>query len=329
MKYWTSFAKLEEEFTNKNPQSGLVLTIGNFDGVHLGHQKLLKRVKTLSLEHDWFSVAVTFQDHTSLLLRDKRPPILMSIEERCNYFAFLGIEGCLLLEFSTELAQMTPEEFLDKLISLGTKALVVGHDFTFGAGGTGDIKFLLEYAKKRNLYVEVIPPVKYKEKIVCSSQIRGLLTEGKLAEANGMLNRPFSLSGKVEDGEGRGKDLGFPTANLSFPTYRLLPKFGVYLVRILLGEEEYYGLANVGCKPTFNRCDPLVEVYIYNFAAEIYGVSLVIEFLKFLREEKKFSSPDKLKEQMEKDKRNGEKLLPHFKKKNANEESYITCEITF
>jgi riboflavin kinase/FMN adenylyltransferase len=309
---------LEEEILNKHSQTGLVLTIGNFDGVHLGHQKLLKRVKALSLEYGWSSVAVTFQDHTSVLLRNKRPPMLMSVEERCIYFGFFGIDACLLLEFSTELAQMTPERFLDKLVNLGAKALVVGHDFTFGAGGTGDINFLQEYAEKKGIYVEVIPPVKYKEKIVCSSQIRGLLTEGKLAEANGMLNRPFSLSGKVEEGDGRGRDLGFPTANLSFPTYRLLPKFGVYLVRVLLGDEEYYGLANVGCKPTFNRGDPLVEVYIYNFAEVIYGDSIIIEFLKFLREERKFSSPDKLKEQMRKDKRIGEQLLPYFKKKNVN-----------
>lgn len=306
---------LEEEFLNKHSQTGLVLTIGNFDGVHLGHQKLLKRVKALSLEYGWSSVAVTFQDHTSVLLRNKRPPMLMSVEERCIYFAFFGIDACLLLEFSTELAQMTPERFLDKLVNLGAKALVVGHDFTFGAGGTGDINFLQEYAGKKGIYVEVIPPVKYKEKIVCSSQIRGLLTEGKLAEANGMLNRPFSLYGKVEEGDGRGRDLGFPTANLSFPTYRLLPKFGVYLVRVLLGDEEYYGLANVGCKPTFNRCDPLVEVYIYNFAEEIYGDSIIIEFLKYLREERKFSTSDKLKEQMRKDKRMGEQLLPYFKRR--------------
>ncbi|HBG17046.1 MAG TPA: riboflavin biosynthesis protein RibF [Firmicutes bacterium] len=308
MKRWTSFAMIQNEIA-KNFISGLVLTIGNFDGVHLGHQKILERVKKISMENGWYSLVVSFKEHTSVLLRRQSPLMLLSLDERCNYFESAGMDGCLLLEFTPELAQLPAESFLEKLVSLGTKALVVGHDFTFGAGGAGNTDFVLNYAYKNALYGEVIPPVKYHGKTVCSSRIRSLLTAGKLSEANGMLNRPFRLAGKVEPGNHRGKVLGFPTANLAFPSNRLLPKFGVYFVRVFLEDNEYYGLANVGLKPTFNHNTPLVEVHLFDFSQEIYGCILVVDFLKFLREERKFVSPNELVAQMVKDKKIGKQYL--------------------
>lgn len=308
MQYWTSFAISKESFSGKCGDE-LVVTVGNFDGVHRGHQAILERVKTISNKHGWFSLVVTFQEHTSLILRRQSPPMLMSLEKRCKFFEKMGIDGCLALEFTPELAQLPADKFLEQLVALGTKAFIVGHDFTFGAGGVGDTRFLLDYTKKNGIYGEVIPPVKYHGEIVCSSRIRDLLTAGKLAEANSMLNHPFRLSGQVQPGDRRGKVLGYPTANLSFPTHRLLPKFGVYLVRIILEGKEYYGLANVGCKPTFNHNGSLVEVHIFNFSAEIYGRILAVEFLKFLRAEQKFTLPSELQAQMVKDKKRGEELL--------------------
>jgi len=204
---------------------------------------------------------------------------------------------------------------LDQLISLGMKALVVGHDFTFGAGGAGDTNLVLTYMRQHGLYGEVIPPVRYRGKIVCSSQIRALLSVGKLTEANGMLNRPFSLAGYVRNGQGQGRKLGFPTANLTIPPDRLLPKFGVYVVRVILNGEDYYGLANVGCKPTFNYGRPVVEVHIAQFSGEIYGEYMQVEFLKFLREEKKFPSPEALQAQLQKDQRQGEAFWRRWQKK--------------
>ncbi|NLW55442.1 MAG: bifunctional riboflavin kinase/FAD synthetase [Firmicutes bacterium] len=314
MQFWSSFSTLKEDFADK-VTSGLVVTVGNFDGVHRGHQQIIQRVKAIGNEYGWFSLIVTFQEHTSLTLSHQSTPLLMSLEEKCKYLKRLGLDGCLALDFTPEIAQLTAEQFLEQLVRVGTKALIVGHDFTFGAGGVGDTRFLLAYAQKNNLYGEVVPPVKYQGKIVSSSKIRSLLTAGRLAEANGMLNRPFSIYGQVQHGEGRGKRLGFPTANISVPEYRLLPKYGVYFVRVLLEGKDYYGLANVGCKPTFNHSRPLLEVYIFDFSAEIYDRFLTVEFLEFLRIEQKFTSPQALQVQMLRDKKRGEELMAVWRAK--------------
>ncbi|HEY8391895.1 MAG TPA: riboflavin biosynthesis protein RibF [Capillibacterium sp.] len=314
MKQWYSFSMWQEELAAK-PASGWVVTVGNFDGVHRGHQKILERVKVISKEQGWPALVITFQEHTSLVLRAQAPPLLMSVEERCRYFAACGIDATLLLEFTPELAKMPAGSFLDQLRALGMKALVVGHDFTFGAGGTGDTHLVLTYMRRHGLYGEVIPPVKYRGKIVCSSQIRSLLQEGRLAEANGMLNRPFALAGYVQNGQGQGRKLGFPTANLTVPPERLLPKFGAYVVRVQVRGGEYYGLANVGCKPTFNYGRPLVEVFIDRFSGDIYGEYLQVEFLKFLREEKKFASPAALQAQLQEDRKRGEAIWRRWQAK--------------
>lgn len=307
MNRWTSFPLMKEALI-KNAVSGFVVTIGNFDGVHRGHQKILKRVKEISVAHGWLALVITFQEHTFKVLRAQVPPLLMSLEERCHLFTESGLDGCLLLEFTPKLAQLTAEQFLEQLIALGLKALVVGHDFTFGAGGAGDTHFVLNYMRKQGLYGEVVPPVKCQGKIVSSSQIRAFLKDGQLAAANGMLNRPFRLGGTVRHGQGRGKHLGFPTANLTFPPHRLLPKYGAYLVRVIFNGEVYHGLANVGCKPTFNGTAPVVEVFIYDFSRLIYGEYLEVEFLEFLRDEYKFASPEELKAQLERDLKQGEKI---------------------
>ncbi|HHW11636.1 MAG TPA: bifunctional riboflavin kinase/FAD synthetase [Firmicutes bacterium] len=307
MKLWNSFSMMQTELA-KTAASGLVVTIGNFDGVHRGHQKILARVKELGRAHGWLAVVVTFRDHTAKILKGEAPGLLLSVEERCARFAALGIDGTLLLDFTPELAAMEPTPFLDQLLALGVRALVVGHDFRFGIRGTGDTNLILTYMQKHGCYSEVVPPVKVRGRIVSSTQIRTYLQQGELEAANEMIGRPFSLSGIVSRGQGLGRVLGFPTANLSYPAGRLLPKFGAYFVRVFLNAEVYYGLANVGCKPTFDHCVPLVEVFIDQFSREIYGEFLTVEFLHFLREERKFASPEALKAQLLLDRKQGEEL---------------------
>ncbi|HHT05946.1 MAG TPA: bifunctional riboflavin kinase/FAD synthetase [Hydrogenispora sp.] len=307
MKLWNSFLMMQTDLA-QTATSGLVVTIGNFDGVHRGHQKILERVKAISSANDWLAVVVTFREHTAKILKAETPGLLMSVEERCACFAEKGIDGTLLLEFTPELAQMAPTRFLDRLLDLGVRALVVGHDFTFGAGGAGDTNLILTSMQKKGLYGEVVAPVKVQGKIVSSTQIRAFLQRGQVEAANVMLNRPFTLAGIVRRGQGLGKNLGFPTANLAYPPDRLLPKFGAYFVRVILNGEVYYGLANVGCKPTFDHHVPLVEVFIDRFSREIYGELLTVEFLHFLREEQKFASPEALKAQLLRDQKQGEAL---------------------
>lgn len=316
MKIWTSFQMMQAELA-KTVASGLVATVGNFDGVHLGHQKILERVKVIGATKGWPTVVVTFQEHTAKVLGAEAPLLLMSTDERCAFFAKMGIDGTLLLAFTKELAALAPTDFLDQLLAVGVRALVVGHDFTFGAAGAGDARLILDYMGEHGLYGEVVPPIKIQGKIVSSTQIRSLLQAGKLAEANEMLNRPFCLAGIVRKGQGFGKTLGFPTANLTYPPNRLLPKFGAYFVRVTLNGEVYYGLANVGCKPTFNHSVPLVEVFIDQFSREIYGEYLVVEFLQFLREEKKFTSVEALKAQLRRDQEQGAEIRRSFLARQA------------
>lgn len=311
MKVWNSFPQLQTELAKAAP-SGLVVTIGNFDGVHRGHQKILARMKEISRANGWLTVVVTFREHTAKILKGGAPGLLLSVEERCAIFAEMGIDGTLLLDFTPELAATDPASFLDRLLALGVRAMVVGHDFTFGAGGAGDTGLLLTYLQKQGCYGEVVPPVKVHGKIVSSTRIRSYLRNGQLATANEMLNRPFFLAGPVCRGQGLGKVLGFPTANLSYPPERLLPKFGAYFVRVILNGEVYCGLANVGCKPTFDYDKPLVEVFINQFSRDIYGALLTVEFLHFLREEKKFASPEALKAQLLLDQKQGEELRRRY-----------------
>ncbi|NLM36497.1 MAG: riboflavin biosynthesis protein RibF [Firmicutes bacterium] len=318
MKLWNSFSMIKKELV-ATAASGMAVTVGNFDGVHRGHQKILARVKEISRANCWLAVVVTFREHTAKILKGEAPGLLLSVEERCAHFAALGIDGTLLLDFTPELAAMEPVPFLDCLLALGLRALVVGHDFRFGAGGSGDPGLLLTYLQKQACSGEVLPPVMVGGKIVSSSQIRTYLQQGQLEAANEMLGRPFSLSGMVGRGRGLGKVLGFPTANLSYPAGRLLPKYGAYFVRVIMNGEVYYGLANVGCKPTFDHCNPLVEVYIDQFSRQIYGEFLTVEFLHFLREERKFTSPEALKAQLLRDKKKGAELRQRILSQKSGE----------
>lgn len=305
MKVWSSFARIKEEL----PVDGLVVTVGNFDGMHMGHQVLLNRNSEVARAHGWFSMVVTFREHTSVLIRHAWPPMLMSLEERLQAFSSLGMDGCLLLDFTPELAKMDPERFLSNFLNLGVKAFIVGHDFKFGKGAVGNTEYLLDFARRYGLIGEVIPPVRVNGEIVCSTRIRRLLKEGLLQQANAMLNRAFRLTGTVVHGDHRGRTLGYPTANLSLSPNRLLPKYGVYLVRCWIRNQEDYGLASVGVKPTFSATGPVVEVYLFDTCRDLYGETLSVDFLEFIREERKFSSAEELVAQMKRDEERGRRLI--------------------
>lgn len=310
VRVWSSFINLKRELSGQL----VVVTVGNFDGVHRGHQVLLARTKAVAETNNWFSLVVTFKRHTSALLRNSAPPLLMSADERLEFFAKMSLAGCLLLQFTPELASMAPEDFLLQLVDLGAKTVIVGHDFTFGKEAAGNIDFLLDFAGRHGVDAEVIPPITVDGVVVSSSRIRSLLQAGKVGKAKQMLNRPFTVTGPVIHGDHRGRTLGFPTANLCLPAERLLPKYGVYLVRCYIRGKEYYGLANVGVKPTFSSNQSLIEVYLLDTADNFYGAEMTVEFLEFLRIERKFSSAAELVEQMKKDEEEGRRLLALYKK---------------
>lgn len=239
--------------------------------------------------------------------------MLMSLEERLKVFSELGLDNCLLLDFTSELMNMTPETFLKALVGLNLRMLIVGHDFRFGKDASGDTRYLLDFLNRRGLRGEVIPPVKVKGEIVCSSRIRELLLSGYLEEANHMLGRAFSVSGLVAPGAHRGRKMGFPTANLQVAPNRLLPKYGVYLAHSIIDSQEYYGLSNVGIKPTFSGESPLIEAHFFDADLDLYQREISVSFLRFLRAERKFSSPTELLAQMKLDEERGRKYLAELK----------------
>lgn len=310
MRVWSSFIDLKPELSGRP----VVVTVGNFDGVHRGHQVLLARTNAVAETNNWCSLVVTFTRHTSVLLRNSAPPLLMSAEERLEFFAKMGFTGCLLLQFTPELASMTPEDFLLHLLDVGAQYIIVGHDFTFGKGAAGNADYLLDFAGRHGINAEVIPPVLVDGVVVSSSRIRSLLRAGEVGKARQMLNRSFTVTGPVIRGDQRGRTLGFPTANLCLPAERLLPKYGVYLVRCYIRGKEYYGLANVGVKPTFSSAQSLIEVFLLDTADDFYGAEMTVEFLEFLRTERKFPSAAELVEQMKKDEAEGRRLLALYKK---------------
>ena len=264
-------------------------TVGNFEGIHLGHQKLIKEVlKFKGLR----SCLITFEPPTSYFFKGECR--LNTLEEKEEVLRDLGLDYLVVIDFNDSFAKLSAKEFLRLLKErINLKVLVVGYDWRFGRKREGNYELL----KKFNLEVKVLEPVLIKGKVVKSSLIRGLLKEGKVEEVKEFLGRPYTLKRKVLRGKGLGKSLGFPTANLE-KSQGLCLKEGVYVVRV---EDRFLGLANYGIRPTFNGREKVLEVHILNFSGDLVGKTLKVEFLKFLREERKFPSKEELIRQIKKD----------------------------
>lgn len=289
-------------------EEDILVTIGNFDGVHVGHRNLLASVINEAKKNGWFSLAVTFREHTSALFQRETPPMLTTLDERGEILAALGLNGCLVLDFTPDLARLTPEEFLLAVKEWGARGIIVGYDFRFGAGAAGGTGDILAFCRRHGLLGRVIPPVEVAGETVSSSRIRCLLQAGRVKEAAAMLDRPYRITGKVVHGSQRGRRLGFPTANLDIPDGRLMPGYGVYLVQVFLGERRFFGLANIGIRPTFSGHSPTMEIYLLDTCEDLYDKILHVDFLSFIRKEQKFSSAAELVAQMEKDKETARRL---------------------
>jgi riboflavin kinase/FMN adenylyltransferase len=296
MKVWKSVLQARKELNQA--KSGAVVTIGNFDGVHRGHQAIMKRTLQLAGENQSLAVAVTFINHTESLLGE-RPLLLNTPSIRRELLLKQGLEALLEVEFDRKFAGLDPELFFKTWLvdALHAKA-VVGYDFRFGRNGLGDFKLLQQLGATGGIVIERIPPLKENGAVISSSKIRQLLIEGDVELANVMLGYSFVIEGEVVTGEQRGRKLGFPTANIHLDPEFLLPCYGVYLVKLLTEGRSYYGLANVGIKPTFGTGTPLVEVYLFDVEVDLYHKMARVEFLKFIRPENRFSGPEALKAQI-------------------------------
>ena len=289
----------------------LIVTIGNFDGVHKGHQKVLRAVKDRAERLRLPSVVYTFEPHPLKIVAPHKSPLLLTtLKEKTELIKASGIDYLILARFTKEFASQHPGEFVEDALvkQLKAKEVWVGHDYAFGKGRTGTIEYLKELGKKFGFKVSVIPARKKRGIVISSSKIREYIRHGKVRDAAGFLGRPYAVSGKVVKGRNIGRHLGFPTANIEIHN-ELLPKDGIYAVRVMLGNKIYKGAVNIGIAPTFHTNKRAVEVYIINFKQNIYGKKLKIEFIQRLRGEKTFKSAAGLAIQIKRDVEKVKKIL--------------------
>ena len=285
-----------------------VVAVGTFDGVHLGHQRVLTEVVEWARTHSGTAVVVTFEQPPRSVLSGEYPPLVTSIPHRMLLLERLGVDVCLVLEFTRELARTSVTDFVRRVLVEGVAArgLVMGHGAAFGRDREGDEEFLREHAQAFGFEVRSVPPVMVEGEAVSSTRIRSAVLAGDFDLAARLLARPFSVYGTVVRGAGRGRDLGFPTANLDL-RHELAPPEGVYLARAVVTEESHPALVSVGRQPTFarpgDRAEPeaVVEVYLLDFDRELYDRDIEVEFLKRIRSQKQFSSTVDLVKQVQQD----------------------------
>lgn len=295
--------KIHHELRKRDGAPPLVVAVGFFDGYHLGHREIVRAL--LRLRKPGYRAGVlTFREHPAAYLRPgSEPPLIATTEERINQLADAGIEELYLLPFDADFAALSPEAFVDGVLveSLDVRAVVVGENFRYGKGRAGGIADAAARLGGRGVGFAAVPNVTHAGVRVSSTRIRTALLEGDTATANALLGAPYRLAGRVELGAGRGHDLGFPTANLCVPAAKLLPKDGVYAVTARFEGRDYRGLVSIGTNPTFDGRTRTVEVWMLDFNESIYGEFLTIRDFTFVREQRRFSSVDALREQMNAD----------------------------
>ncbi len=290
-----------------------VLTLGNFDGVHLGHRKLISYLVGIAQNENLQSVAISYTDHPAFTLQTKpKLQVLCSASRKKRELHSLGVEQVELLRFTPELANTSAESFLrEYLIPVWhPKVIVMGYDSHFGHQRCGDYDFLLEHSVELGYRVEYVEPLMHEAKVISSSYIRELLCAGRIGAANELLVKPYCLEGEIGHGIGKGTSFGFPTANLDLSNpHQLIPKTGIYFSRAVLESGRFFGLTNIGSSPTVKQTGIIeIETYILDFSASLYGQSMEVELLEYLREEKMFGSIDMLISAMQQDLKKAEAL---------------------
>jgi riboflavin kinase/FMN adenylyltransferase len=292
-----------------------VLALGNFDGVHRGHRKILERVRRGAGEHGATSVVMTFDPHPSRVVRpDKAPPLLMTTAQKLEALAAAGLQGAAIVRFTQALSQWDPEMFVRTVLVdwLRVAEVWVGANFLFGHDRTGNFSMLRTLGARYGFKAEKIDAVRYKDFVVSSTRIRRLIGEGRVDEAAALLGHEYWLDGIVVKGDRRGTQIGFPTANLCTEN-ELLPPNGVYATTTRVGEIVYPSITNVGVRPTVDETGRMtVESHIFNFNRDLYGASIQVGFVQRLRDERAFDSLDLLKAQIVADCARARGLFDHL-----------------
>ncbi|WP_224752373.1 bifunctional riboflavin kinase/FAD synthetase [Metabacillus arenae] len=311
------------QFSNTTcPES--VMALGYFDGVHRGHQKVIKTAVKLANEKNMLSAVMTFHPHPSIVLRKqgKQVDLITPIEEKIQLIEDMGVDLLYLVHFTEEFASLLPQEFVDSyLINLNVKHVVAGFDFSYGKMGKGTMESLPFHSREKFTQTIVTKLTEHDRKI-SSTLIRKVISSGDVTYAWELLGRPHFLYGEVIHGDKRGRTIGFPTANIETNDQYLLPPTGVYAVRVMIDGEKYDGVCNVGYKPTFHKSKqekPSVEVHIFDFNDQIYEKNIKLSWYKRIRSEQKFNTVDELIQQIKRDK---ESAQDYFKK-NMNDPCFL------
>jgi len=299
MKVIYGIGKVKAAFKNA------VLAIGVFDGLHVGHQKLIKAAVKKAKSLGGPAIVMTFSPHPVQVLHPNSClPFVVSLPHRLKLIERLDVMTCVVVHFTKRFSKMTAQQFIKKYLvdHIRPKEIFVGNDFRFGENRSGTLEYFKEAGRKYGFKVNAVSPVKGGKKKVGSSRIRHLISDGKLRLAKRFLGRDVSIMGKVVKGDGRGKMLGFPTANIH-PAGEVIPPVGVYAVRADVGNRKFSGMANVGRRPSFKKekDNVNIEVHIFDFKKTLYGKEIVVEFIKRIRKEKTFVSEEKLIAQLKRD----------------------------
>ena len=298
MKVLRGFLEIEAELESA------AVSIGNFDGVHRGHQAVIASAVADGNARRAPSVVCSFDPHTRIVLRPDRPPrLLETLEQRLDAIAGLGVDLAIVIPFTSEVAVVSADDFVKRFLRerLDVATLHVSEAFTFGKGGRGNVEFLLGFGEELGFEVRVAAPVLVNGSAVSSTRIRDAVCEGQIREANELLGRPFALIGEVVEGEGRGRELDAPTANLAVEN-GCMPAAGVYVAQARLGSGNYRAVANVGVRPTFGAGGPLtVEAHLLDYGGQLYGERMELGLLKRLRAEQAFEDAETLAAQIRQD----------------------------
>jgi riboflavin kinase / FMN adenylyltransferase len=295
------------------PGTGLrngVVTIGNFDGCHIGHQEIFRRACQHASRNGCSTVVYTFDPHPASVVKGVTPQLIFTLDEKIEAIRSLGMDYLIIAPFTRDIADTPPQLFVEETIRkrLNASGVVVGHDFSFGRKAQGDIPFLKKMGEKLGFFVESVDPVNIEGSVISSTCIRKMIASGDVAGAARFMLHPFRLHGPVIHGMSRGRGLGYPTANI-VPDKALIPAYGVYAVYLSTPDQCYKAVVNVGNNPTFGDVGTSIEGFIFDFEGDIYNRFITIEFVEFIRGEIKFADKSYLIDQIKEDCRKAKEIL--------------------
>ncbi|TJX67057.1 bifunctional riboflavin kinase/FAD synthetase [Soehngenia saccharolytica] len=288
------------------------IALGNFDGIHIGHQNLIKRMIEISKNNNLIPSVLIFENHTKSITSNTSPSLLSNNEQKLDILESIGVENVYLMKFNEEVMKLSPQEFINNILvdKLNCKSVVVGYNYKFGYKASGNTDTLKRICSENGMQAVIVNPIYYEDKIVSSTLIRNLITYGKIDIANKLLGRFYTIKGEVVHGKGIGTKLGFPTANIKLTDNFVIPKNGVYNTLTTIGDKTYKSATSVGFNPTFEEKSLKIENHIIGFNDSLYGDVIDISFIEYIRPEINFDKVDDLVNRMKED-------VNYIKKKNV------------